>query len=245
MMKAKAYYDTVSRGGAVYPRIVKAAKLLQRHAPPSPRFADIGCGTGAGARYIGDVLSARAILGVDVSHVDEARERGVEAYQVDLDQESLPFDDGSLDAIHCGEVIEHLVDTDHLMDEIRRTLAPAGVCALSTPNLASWHNRAALLFGYQPFLTEVSFRHAPGRPGFAQAASGGGHLRVFTYRALLEFLQLHGFGVVAKAGIGVFELGEMPPGSRFAQLVVNPVDKVFTRMTSLACGALVVFRRGA
>lgn len=243
-MKTKAYYDSISsHGAAVYPRIRKAAALLARHAPPSPRFADIGCGTGVAARYIGEALNARAILGVDVSHVDGARRSGVDAHQADLDSESLPFDDGSLDAIHCGEMIEHLVDTDHLMDEIGRTLSPDGVCALSTPNLAAWHNRAALLFGYQPFLSEVSFRYAPGRPGFAQAGVGGGHLRLFTYRSLLEFIRLHGFEVVDRAGVGVFELGEIPPGSRLAQLIINPVDKVFTRMPSLACDALVVFRR--
>jgi SAM-dependent methyltransferase len=246
-MQPKAYYDSQCHHGAsVDRRIDKAADLLLRHAPSNPRFLDIGCGAGAATRAIGDRLSAVSLAGIDIAEtlVNQARTNGIDASAVDLDSEDIPFPEGSFDAIHCGEVIEHLVDTDHLLDEIARLLSPAGVCALSTPNLAAWHNRAALLLGYQPFLSEVSFRHAAGRPPFAQAGEGGGHLRMFTRRALLELVRLHGFEVVAERGVGVFELGD-PPGSMFAKRLIAPLDAFFTRIPSLACDTLIAFRKRA
>jgi SAM-dependent methyltransferase len=243
-MKAKAFYETIARHGAAADRRVhKAADLLRRHAPPSARFVDIGCGAGVATRYIADLIGPREVYGIDISEnrVAEARALGIDARVSDLDSERLPLADASFDAIHCGEVIEHVVDTDQLLDEIKRVLAPGGVCVLSTPNLAAWHNRAALMLGYQPFLTEVSFRYAPGRPSFAQAETGGGHVRMFTRRALLEFVRLHGFELLEECGAGVFELGD-PPGSRFAKMIVNPVDSFFTHFPGLACDLLVAFR---
>lgn len=244
-MQPKAFYETLSHHGkSVDRRIDKAAALLLRHAPKAPRFLDIGCGVGAAARAIGDRLSASSLAGIDISEtlLMEARSRGIDAQAVDLDSQDIPFPDAAFDAIHCGEVIEHLVDTDHLLDEIARLLAPAGVCALSTPNLAAWHNRAALLLGYQPFLSEVSFRHAAGRPPFAQAGGGGGHLRMFTRRALHELVRLHGFKIIDERGVGVFELGD-PPGSLVAKRLIAPVDALFTRIPSLACDTLIVFAK--
>ncbi|MCU1349485.1 MAG: SAM-dependent methyltransferase, partial [Acidobacteria bacterium] len=123
-----------------------------------------------------------------------------------------------------------------------RLLSPAGICVLSTPNLASWCNRGALLFGYQPFLSEVSVRFAPGRPRFAQAEKGGGHLRIFTHRALREFVTLHGFEIVAEQGIGIFDLGE-PPGSALMRRVMGPIDALLTRVPSLACDSMLALRR--
>jgi len=146
-----------------------------------------------------------------------------------------------MNAIHCGEVIEHLVDTDHLMEEIHRVLAPGGVCVLSTPNLAAWHNRIALAFGFQPFLSQVSFRFAPGRMPMSPG-EGGGHLRMFTRRAIVEFIQLHGFEVLRQQGAGIFDLGT-PQGSDVMKLLVAPFDRVFSAMPSLASDILLAFRR--
>jgi SAM-dependent methyltransferase len=247
-MKASAYYDTqITDGAAVNGRIVKAAKVLSRHVRTPRRFVDIGCGTGTATKYIGETIGAQSIAGVDISAraVEDARHNGIDAYAVDTEAEPLPFADGSVDAIHCGEVIEHVVDTDHLLDEIKRILAPHGVCVLTTPNLAAWHNRAALLLGYQPFLSQVSFRYGAGRPPIA-AGEGGGHLRMFTRWALREFLRMHGVEVIEERGVGIFELGE-PPGSRVAKFMIAPFDALFTHIPSLACDTLVAFRhpRGA
>jgi SAM-dependent methyltransferase len=243
-MNCSEYYDTQTADGAVVcGRIVKAAAMLARHRPEPKVFLDIGCGSGVATRFIGERAGAAKIVGVDISEraVAEARRTGIDARQVNVDAESLPFEPGSMDAVHCGEVIEHVVDTDRLLDEIKRVLSPDGVCVLSTPNLAAWHNRAALLIGYQPFLSQVSFRYGAGRPPIAAAGGGGGHLRMFTRWALREFLRMHEVEVIEERGVGIFELGE-PPGSRIAKTLIAPVDALFTRIPPLACDTLVAFR---
>jgi SAM-dependent methyltransferase len=228
-------------GAAVNGRIRKAAAMLRRHALRPARLLDIGCGAGVATRYISDFSEAGQTFVVDVVDPDAARALGIAASICDLEGDRLPFDDASIDAVHCGEVIEHLVDTDHLLEEIHRVLAPGGICVLSTPNLAAWHNRVALGLGFQPFLSQVSFRFAPGRIPMSPG-EGGGHLRMFTRRALIEFIQLHGFEVLAQQGVGIFDLG-MPRGSRVMKLLVAPLDRLFTAMPSLACDVLVAFRR--
>lgn len=95
-----------------------------------------------------------------------------------------------------SEVIEHLVDPDAALDEIRRILRPGGHLMLSTPNLAAWYNRALLLAGVQPVFSEVSLRAVHGRPGKEVV----GHLRLYTARALREFVTAAGFEVVRLEG---------------------------------------------
>lgn len=146
------------------------------------------------------------IHGIDISDADVAlaRKRGVAAIVADVDSGRLPFEAATFDLIYAGEVIEHLYDPDHLLDEVERLLTPGGVAILDTPNLACLVNRLALLLGYQPFLTDVSLRHNVGKlrsinPG------GSGHIRVFTRRALQQLLRLHSFQILEVAGARALE----------------------------------------
>ncbi|CAM5618114.1 SAM-dependent methyltransferase OS=Streptomyces griseomycini OX=66895 GN=FHS37_000655 PE=4 SV=1 [Streptomyces griseomycini] len=108
----------------------------------------------------------------------------------------LPFASASADAVLFSEVVEHLVDPDAALDEIRRVLRPGGHLMLSTPNLAAWYNRVLLAAGVQPVFSEVSLRGIHGRPGREVV----GHLRLYTARALREFVAASGFTVVRLEG---------------------------------------------
>lgn len=96
-------------------------------------------------------------------------------------------------------MIEHLGRTDSFVKEIRRVLKPFGYAVISTNNLASWHNVVSLVFGMQPMPCHVSDEVVLGNrfdPGRGRVQSAGlTHLRVFSYRALLELLEFHGFTV--------------------------------------------------
>lgn len=126
------------------------------------------------------------------------REKGSGIRYVVASAEELSgaFAPASFDLVLLIDVIEHLYDPDHVIDEVRRVLRPGGVLALVTPNLASWLNRALLLSGRQPLDTEVSTRGLFGRPA-ARSTPPAGHIRVFTRRALREFLVFHGFDVLS------------------------------------------------
>ncbi len=101
-----------------------------------------------------------------------------------------------------GELIEHVFSPDDLLREARRIVKPGGYLFLTTPNLASWFNRASLLFGYQPIFTEVS---AEANAGHIINLTGhpAGHIRMFTYRALKEVIERNEWKIEKAIGIGL------------------------------------------
>lgn len=160
------------------------------------RILDIGCGDGRFCLMLKKRLRTQDVVGIDIPEeaIRSASEKGVSAYRLNVGDEKLPFTDGFFDGVFCGEVIEHVYDTDQLLDEIFRVLSKKGKCILTTPNLASWYNRIFLLLGYQPIFTEVSLKHAVGHM-FPLGAGRAGHIRLFTLRALVELVRIHNFKI--------------------------------------------------
>ncbi len=177
-------------------RMLAAALGPARSAPAT--VLDIGCGDGSAALTAAPLLSGHRVIGVDWSQdaLRRARTQMSDVVRGELTDGGLPLADGCADAVLFSEVIEHLVDPDAALDELRRVLRPGGHLMLSTPNLAAWYNRALLLAGVQPVFSEVSLRGIHGRPGSEVV----GHLRLYTARALREFLTASGFEVVRIAG---------------------------------------------
>jgi SAM-dependent methyltransferase len=177
-------------------RISKSLRLLSRARPNT--VLDIGCGDGTIGARIQEQTGAR-VHGIDVSaaSVAAAKERGIEAQLCEVGVDHLPFSDGSIDLVYMAEVIEHLVDPDATLEDVHRVLAPGGYLLLSTPNLACLLNRMMLLFGAQPFFTEVSTRRVLGRRfrAFGEGAAPVGHLRIATLSSLRQLLDAQGFGV--------------------------------------------------
>lgn len=159
---------------------------------------DVGCGDGTAAATAAPYLRGHRLVGVDWSQdaLRRARTRVDHVVRGEFEAGGLPFADGCADAVLFSEVIEHLVDPDGALDELRRVLRPGGHLMLSTPNLAAWYNRALLLAGVQPVFSEVSLRGIHGRPGREVV----GHLRLYTARALRSFLTASGFTDVSITG---------------------------------------------
>jgi methionine biosynthesis protein MetW len=178
-------------------------RLIQSTNRSFDRILDIGCGDGALTARIKEIANATETYGIDLDpkKVKTALSRGIDALQLDIDANDFPFIDNYFDLVYCGELIEHLKDPDHLIDEIRRILRANGLCLIDTPNLAAWHNRIALALGYQPTYTQVSDRHNVGklRPGMTTPDSSysRGHHRVFTNRAMKELIRRHNFEIRA------------------------------------------------
>ncbi|MFF3642168.1 class I SAM-dependent methyltransferase [Streptomyces sp. NPDC002564] len=183
-------------------RSIRQARVLAAAlGPATARTAtvlDIGCGDGTAAATAAPLLAGHRVIGVDWSQDALKRAHARLPYVVrgELTGGGLPFADGAADAVLFSEVVEHLVDPDSALDELRRVLAPGGHLMLSTPNLAAWYNRGLLLAGVQPVFSEVSLRGIHGRPGKEVV----GHLRLYTARALREFVAASGFEVVGLSG---------------------------------------------
>lgn len=177
----------------------RQALMLARVLPPEPSLVvDVGCGDGSAAATARPLLPGHRIVGIDWSQdaLRRAATRMNHVVRGELTSGGLPLAAAAADAVLFSEVIEHLVDPDSAMDELRRILKPGGHLMLSTPNLAAWYNRVLLAAGVQPVFSEVSLRGIHGRPG-SQVV---GHLRLFTARALRGFLTAAGFEVVTLAG---------------------------------------------
>jgi 2-polyprenyl-3-methyl-5-hydroxy-6-metoxy-1,4-benzoquinol methylase len=65
-------------------------------------------------------------------------ELGVRMALCNVERDSLPAPDKSIDVVLCCELIEHLDgDVQHLLREVRRVLSKTGVFVLTTPNHAA------------------------------------------------------------------------------------------------------------
>lgn len=192
---------------------------------------DIGCGDGSAAATAAPLLRPHRLVGVDWSQ-DALRRanKHLTAVRGGLTDPGLPFASGTADAVLFSEVIEHLVDPDAALDELRRVLRPGGHLLLSTPNLAAWYNRGLLLAGVQPVFSEVSMRGIYGRPG-SQVV---GHLRLYTARALRQMLPAAGFEIVKMSGAPYHDVPRP----------FRPLDRLACHTPSLASILLVHARRG-
>jgi methionine biosynthesis protein MetW len=144
----------------------------------APDILDLGAGDGTDLINLKQRLDRSVNLhGLEVSEraIERARERGISVTNVDIEREVYPFADASIDIVLANQVLEHTKEIFWVFSEVSRILRASGLFVVGVPNLASLHNRVALLFGSQPPSIQVL----------------GPHVRGFTRAALTEFAQ-HG-----------------------------------------------------
>jgi methionine biosynthesis protein MetW len=188
-------------GGHINTRVHRSRALFEGLLSKRNRLLDIGSGGGQITLFLKESLRIKEAFSVDIAeeNIRTARDRGIHAVRVNLDLEELPFEDEEFDSVFVGEVIEHLINPDHMLKEVHRVLNKTGVFILTTPNLAAWFNRLILLLGWQPLKSGTSFVFDVGRPK-ALTFGERQHLRTYTLRALKELLTLNGFEVVGLRG---------------------------------------------
>jgi SAM-dependent methyltransferase len=133
---------------------------------------DLGCGDG---KLTGE-LRARRIVGADVSDIAlERAQRRLKALDIELapltPDRALPFADNEFDLVLMAETIEHVVDVQMLLSEVRRVLAPGGRLAITTPAHGRRTGLSLLLRGF-----ERAFDPLSPHVRFFSAASLGGLL---------------------------------------------------------------------
>lgn len=190
-------------------------RAVLRYGTGGKRVLDLGCGDGKTTIALCASLPGSRVSGVERHREsrESARSRGVEVIDADLDL-ALPFDPASFDLVISNQVIEHLSDTDSFVAEIYRVLVPGGLAVVSTENLASWHNIAALVLGFAPFSTiNYSDRIYPlGNPLSIHSGEtlvlhdGMVHRRIFTTTSLRALFAGHGFCVHDIRGSGYYPL---------------------------------------
>ncbi|MEK6941810.1 MAG: class I SAM-dependent methyltransferase [archaeon] len=194
---------------------IKLGKL-KTFFPQGQRVLDYGCGDGTVTKMISELNNA---IGVDVSKksVEICRKKGLDARLIQVEKK-LAFASGSFDCIFCLETIEHVFDTESMLNEFRRLLKKNGSLVVSTPNVAQLSNRAR-------FLLDLPLR-------YVETKIEAGHIRFFTKNSLEKLLEENGFRVektvsnfvYIPAGGPVSFLGDVFP-SLGTELIVKAAKK--------------------
>ena len=237
MSKDDFYSSGYYAGLAPEPRFAEVLAILSKLK--GDRLLDIGCGDGTFTALLKEALGAEEAVGIEISSeaITAVEKKGIKAYQLDIDEETFPFDDAYFNIIYCGEIIEHLFNPDHLLEEVHRVLKPEGTCVMTTPNLAGWPSRFALLLGYQPYPMAVSPSHEGAGKLLMKGSEGQwGHIRVFTLKALEELLELYEFKIISVKGSRATVTSAKSP-------LISFTDRLFSHIPSLSTRLIVVMRK--
>jgi len=160
------------------------------------KILDIGCGKNP--EIFGHIFKEDKYYACD--YYDSINKKIYSYQQIDLNVEDIckKFLYEKFDVIFCGEVIEHLFSPDYLVVKIRKMMKANSILILSTPNLGYYMNRIMFLFGLSPFFLENSSEYKFGRIFKFLGNRNGteGHIRLFTFNALREFLSYYHFDII-------------------------------------------------
>ncbi len=162
--------------------------FLRQGAPHQGRVLDAGCGGGRSTALL--AAAGYQVTGIDISAAALRRAKanvssaGLVMGGVDS---SLPFANDSFDVVFSSEVIEHLVDVNRALAEMRRVLRPSGKIFLSTPYHGRLKNLLLALRGFDQHFDPA-----------------GPHIRFFSLNSLTVMLDRNGFRVRGHFCMGRF-----------------------------------------
>lgn len=161
----------------------------------------IGSGDGCFEQILKSINPSVIITSIDINK-DFAERTETYADKLIIDDFLTHTFSETYDCLVSIDVIEHIVETDAFLKKSRSLLNEHARFYLQTPNLASWHGRVSLLFGFLPAAMEVSDeRNYFGKSWPFRYDEPIHHVRVFTLGALKELCAYHGFTVQHTEGI--------------------------------------------
>lgn len=170
--------ETYGRDGAFVHQLAGGA-LEWLSAQPGERILDLGCGDGQLTERI--AAAGASVTAIDASPrmVAAARARGIAAEEGSA--ESLPYPDGSFDAVFSNAVLHWVRGQDEMMAGVRRVLRPGG---RFVAEMGGHGNIAAI---------RVAFAAVLARCGFPSLGDHGNYYP--TPEAYSRRLEQHGFAV--------------------------------------------------
>lgn len=159
---------------AIFPRTDKKLAIL-----------DIGCGDGRLAEAL--IKQGHTVTGLDINEtaIDQAEKRGLKVVRADLEK-TWPVDSARYDIVLMLDVLEHVVDQNHLLAESRRVLKVDGRLIIAYPNHFDIRNRLRMLRGGGI----VHWSHVQHENANAPDYS---HLRFLRLEDLIWLIKHHGF----------------------------------------------------
>ncbi|TVM00902.1 MAG: class I SAM-dependent methyltransferase [Candidatus Brocadia sp. WS118] len=136
---------------------------------------DIGAGCGDDL-MIASMINQNSVLhAIEVSpaNVYKLTQKNVTVHSINIERDTFPFCDASVDIIIANQVLEHSKEIFWIFHEVTRVLRIGGKVIVGVPNLASLHNRILLVLGKQP----------------SSIKTASAHIRGFTREDMVEFLE--------------------------------------------------------
>lgn len=164
-------------------------QFILNHIGSGKKVLDVGCGDGT--LGVGLMKQKNTVYGCDIveKNLISAKKRGMITALVDLEKDIFPYANNFFDFVILGDVIEHIIDTDGLLQKCYKVLKPKGHIILTTPNLASLARRTMLLLGISPYIEYSLFLDCNGLPAV-------GHVRYFTASTLKKLLKANKFKAI-------------------------------------------------
>jgi SAM-dependent methyltransferase len=103
-------------------------------APFNGNLLDLGSSEGETLRHMAELRPDLKFYAADLAGAPEAYPPNCQFHRANLEKDSLPWPDNSMDAITCMHLVEHLRDLTRLFREVARLLKPGGRAYFETPH---------------------------------------------------------------------------------------------------------------
>ncbi len=131
-------------------------EAVARLVPTGARVLDLGCGDGALLALLQETRGCSGYgIEIDDANVLACVRRGVNVIQLNLDEGLAIFDDASFDVVLHIDTLQHLRNTEVVLQETAR-VGRIGVVAF--PNFAHWPNRLSILRGRMPVTRRLPYQ---------------------------------------------------------------------------------------
>ncbi len=131
-------------------------EAVARLVPTGARVLDLGCGDGALLSLLQQTRGCSGYgIEIDDANVLACVRRGVNVIQLNLDEGLAIFDDASFDVVLHIDTLQHLRNTEVVLQETAR-VGRIGVVAF--PNFAHWPNRLSILRGRMPVTRRLPYQ---------------------------------------------------------------------------------------
>jgi 2-polyprenyl-3-methyl-5-hydroxy-6-metoxy-1,4-benzoquinol methylase len=155
-------------------------ELLALVPHTAQRVLDIGCAAGR----LGEAIKARQqaeVTGIERDEAAAARARGRLDRIVVSSLEQVEFETASFDCIICGDILEHLDDTEAVLERAHAWLGPEGCLVASSPNVRHYSLIQSLLDGNWTYESAGLLDHE--------------HVRLFTRKEIERVFRQSGFQI--------------------------------------------------
>lgn len=168
-------------------RINKVLKIIGN--VEGKKILDVGCFNG---EMISSLARNNECYGLDIAEtpLKIAKTKGIKTSKLDFEKEKFPFEDNFFDIIICSETLEHLINQDHCLSEIRRVLKNDEIFIMTIPNINTPLSWIAQIFLDYPPIMSARYRSA--------------HFRDFTKKIGESMLKINGFKDIKVFGLNIY-----------------------------------------